>query len=200
MNHSMRFDKWVTWLVTAVLLYSAALLISAYCDGKGLAAWVWDRHQNQFSWYSRPLFLIPVCYYAYRRNLGLILGFMIMLFCSLFWFEAPAEVPSHVSAYLDWEKQLFFSNESLIPLFTLVVVVCVFLILLFTAFWQRNPVLGLILINAGTVAKVVVSVALAKETGAASIVPSLSSLIVVNLVAFVLWRVLKQKRATGEAI
>ena len=193
MNKSARFDKVVGFLVIAVLVYSTVLLIHAYYDGKNLATWVWDRHQNQFSWYSRPLFIVPACYYAYRQNLGLVIGFMAMLFCSLFWFRAPPDVPEHISNYLAWEKQLFFSNESMVPLMVLTIVVIAFLIGLFSAFWRQNPWIGLFLINAGTLVKIFVSIAIGKETGTAATVPSLSSLAVINLVAFVAWRLFRNK-------
>jgi len=183
-----RFDKFVASLVVVALLYSIALMVNAHLAGENIAAWVWDRHQNQFSWYSRPLFLIPACYYAYRRKFGLIVGFMAMLFCSLFWFAAPENVPEHVSGYLEWEKQLFFSSNSMAPIFSLLVAVVAFLVGLFSAFWYRSFWLGLILINAGTVMKIVVSTTLGNEFGTAVVIPSLSSLAIINLVAFFAWR------------
>ena len=33
--------------------------------------WVFERHQNQWSWYIRPLFVIPFCYFAYKEYMGL---------------------------------------------------------------------------------------------------------------------------------
>lgn len=195
MNTLIRFDRFVAFIIVVTLLYSAALLISAYFTGENLATWVWDRHQNQFSWYSRPLFLIPACYYAYRQKLWLIIGFMVLLFCSLFWFAAPLDVPEHVSDYLEWEKKLFFTNESFVPLLVLTVVVSGFLVALFSAFWHRNLWLGLLLVNAGTLLKIIVSIVLGKDLGTAAIVPSLSSLAVMNLAAFIAWRHFIKKRS-----
>ena len=199
MNKLTRFDRFVAIFVVATLLYSGAMLINAYFTVENLGAWVWDRHQNQFSWYSRPLFLIPACYYAYRQKFWMIIGFMTMLFCSLFWFAAPVSVPEHVSGYLEWEKQLFFSNESMVPLLVLTLVVIVFLVAMFSAFWRRNSWLGLIVINAGTILKIVISIALGKESGMAAIVPSLSSLVVINLAAFVTWRYFDNKEKGQNA-
>ena len=34
-----------------------------------VAAWAWARHHNILSWYIRPLFLLPFCFFAYRRSL-----------------------------------------------------------------------------------------------------------------------------------
>lgn len=178
----------VSWLVALALLYSAAMLFTAYLSGENLGEWVWQRHQNLFSWYSRPLFVVPACYYAYRRKPALIFGFMALLGCSLFWFAAPDNVPEHVVSFLDWEKELFFSNDSVFPLLLLVLVVTVFLVLLFYAFWQRSLWVGLLIINVGTVVKVIVSLVFGQQAGAAAVVPSLSSLAIINTVALMIWR------------
>lgn len=189
-----RFDSIVYCVVVAALAYSGIILFNAYAEGENIGAWIWDRHQNQFSWYSRPLFLIPACYYAYRQKLWLVIGCMVLLGCSLFWFAAPSVVSEQVSGYLEWEKRLFFSNESRLPLLLLVVVVAGFLFGLFFSFWNQNPWVGLILINAGTVAKVAVSVIAGKESGTAAIIPSLSSLAIINLAAFLVWCYFKKRR------
>ena len=110
-----------------------------------------------------------------------------------FWFTASDQVPESVSAYLEWEKQLFFSNESSMPLITLKVAVIVFLFGLFYAFWKRNPWYGLLLINVGTLIKIIVSIGFGKEVGMAAIVPSLSSIAFVNFVAFLIWRYYRKK-------
>lgn len=181
-------DRIVLWLIGLILLYSAAIFASAYVSGEDMGAWVWGRHQNLFSWYSRPLFMIPAAYYAYRRKLWQVLGFMTLLATSLFWFDAPATVPPAVSEYLAWEKQLFFTNENKLPLVALVIGVIVFLLLFFYSFWQRNAWYGLALINVGTVLKIVVSVIFGQDAGMAAIAPSLSSLLVINVFAWLLWR------------
>ena len=176
------------FMVVSALMYSAAILFNAHANGEHLGLWIWDRHQNQFSWYSRPLFLVPACYYAYRQNLWMIIGFTVLISCSLFWFAAPPNVSDQVSGYLEWERQLFFSDDSYAPLTLLSVVVVGFLFGLFYAFWTRNLWVGLFLINAGTITKIAVSVVLGKEAGTAAIVPSLSSLAIINVAAYVVWR------------
>ena len=181
-------DRLVAWLIGLILLYSVVIFAAAYVSGADMGAWVWGRHQNQFSWYSRPLFVIPAAYYAYRRKLLHIVGFMTLLATSLFWFPAPETVSPAVSEYLEWEKKLFFTNDNKVPLVALTIAVVVFLGLLFYAFWQRNLWYGLAVINAGTVLKVIVSITFGQDAGMAAIAPSLSSLLVINLFAWVLWR------------
>ncbi len=181
-------DRLVLWLIGLILLYSAIIFSAAYFSGADIGAWVWERHQNQFSWYSRPLFVIPAAYYAYRRKLWHVVGFMALLASSLFWFDAPASVSPSVSEYLEWEKRLFFTNNNKLPLLAFVFGVFAFLGLFFYAFWQRSPWYGLALINAGTVLKVIVSVVFGQDAGMAAIVPSFSSLLVINLFAWFLWR------------
>ncbi len=118
---------------------------------------------------------------------------MALLGCSLFWFEAPENVPPLIAGYLDWEKRLFFTNDSLLPLLLLVFAVIVFLFVLFYALWQRNLWIGLLIINIGTILKIVVSVGLGKQAGSSAIAPSLSSLAIINIFALVIWLLSKRR-------
>lgn len=185
---SKTLDRLAFWLIVVLLTYSAIRLGAAVASGTPVGPWIWERHQNLFSWYSRPLFIIPAAYYAYRRKPWFIAGFMALLGTSLFWFSAPATVSPAVSAYLEWERQLFLANDSALPLIALVGAVIIFLLLFFYALWRRSLWLGLGLINAGTILKIIVSMTLGAEAGKAAIAPSVSSLIVINLVAWGLWR------------
>tara|TARA_R110001599_G_scaffold26856_1_gene94559 strand:- start:5577 stop:5969 length:393 start_codon:yes stop_codon:yes gene_type:complete len=54
---------------------------------------------ESFSWYSRPLFIIPAAYYAYPRKVWHVLGFMLLLATSLFWFAAPATTDPAIRDY-----------------------------------------------------------------------------------------------------
>ena len=52
-------------------------------------SWVWARHHNELSWYVRPLFLLPFCFFAYKRSLWGIVVTLLVFPTSLFWFPAP---------------------------------------------------------------------------------------------------------------
>jgi hypothetical protein len=32
--------------------------------------WAWARHHNPLSWYIRPLFILPFCYFAYKKSMA----------------------------------------------------------------------------------------------------------------------------------
>ena len=52
--------------------------------------WAWARHHNPLSWYIRPLFILPFCYFAYQKSVrGMVLT-VVAVTSSMFWFPAPA--------------------------------------------------------------------------------------------------------------
>jgi hypothetical protein len=158
-------------------------------------AWVWARHHNIASWYVRPLFVLPYCWFAYRRNrLGL--AVTVLLFpTSLFWFPAPAQPSPEVERYLGLEQRVFLGSPW--ALAALGAAVAVFLVALATAFWRRSWVWGLAVLNAGTLVKVAWSVSAGGEAGRAAILPSLATLAVCNaaVLGAVYWRRSSRRRA-----
>jgi hypothetical protein len=166
-------------------------------------SWVWARHHNELSWYVRPLFLLPFCFFAYRRSFWGILLTLLVFPTSLFWFPAP-EIPTpRVAGYLAWERH-FLLEGSVVARVTLLVLVAAFFVALATAFWRRSWLWGLAVINAGTMLKVIWSVAFGGETGWASLVPSLFTLAVTDAaivlaVRWLKWRRSRQEDAVREA-
>jgi hypothetical protein len=49
-------------------------------------SWAWARHHNPLSWYIRPLFLLPFCYFAYKRSTWGIVLTLFALVTSMVWF------------------------------------------------------------------------------------------------------------------
>ena len=72
---------------------------------QNLAEWAWTRHHNPLSWYIRPLFLIPFCYFAWRRNLTGVAATLVALATSMFWFPALASPDPRVAEFLEAERQ-----------------------------------------------------------------------------------------------
>ena len=52
--------------------------------------WAWARHLNPLSWYIRPLFILPFCYFAYRKSVGGMALTVVAVTSSMFWFPVPA--------------------------------------------------------------------------------------------------------------
>jgi hypothetical protein len=151
--------------------------------------WVWARHHNVLSWYVRPLFIIPFCYFAYRRSVKGILLTLLVLPTSLFWFPAPENPDPKVVGYLAWERE-FVTGGPPGARVALLLLVVAFFVALAAAFWKRNWWYGLAVLNVGTLLKVVWSVGYAGERGWASLLPSVVTLVVCNaiILAATRWR------------
>src|ERR671914_527048 len=160
-------------------------------------SWVWDRHHNELSWYVRPLFLLPFCYFAYRRSVWGIVVTLLVFPTSLFWFPAPENPSSRVEGYLAWEHQ-FLTEGSVAARVALILLVVGFFVALAAAFWKRSWLWGLAVLNAGTLLKVIWSVVFGGAVGWASLAPSLFTLAVTDLVIPLAAYLLKRRRARQE--
>jgi hypothetical protein len=81
-----------------VLLAVAAMAAMGNLDEFG--AWAWERHHNVLSWYIRPLFFLPFCYFAYKRSLWGIVLTLLALATSMSWFPAPETTSPAVTEML----------------------------------------------------------------------------------------------------
>jgi hypothetical protein len=182
-------------MLATVLLALIALAATGSLDG--FLSWVWARHHNELSWYVRPLFLLPFCYFAYRRSLTGIVATLLLFPTSLFWFPAPENPSPRVEGYLAWERH-FLTEGNVVARVTLVVFVVAFFVALAAAFWKRSWLWGLAVINAGTLLKVIWSVAFGGATGWASLVPSLFTLAVTDAAILLAMRFLRRRRKRRE--
>ena len=160
-------------------------------------SWVWARHHNELSWYVRPLFLLPFCFFAYKRSLPGILATLLIFPTSLFWFPAPENPSPRVEGYLAWERQ-FLLEGSVVARVALVLLVATFFVALAAAFWRRSWLWGLAVLNAGTLLKVIWSVAFGGAAGWASLVPSLFTLAVTDAALLLAMRFLRHRRGRRE--
>jgi len=67
--------------------------------------WAWARHLNPLSWYVRPLFILPFCYFAYKKSARGIVLTLAAVTSSMFWFPVPATPDPRAVALLDVERQ-----------------------------------------------------------------------------------------------
>jgi hypothetical protein len=149
----------------------AVVVVAATGNTGEFVAWAWGRHHNVLSWYVRPLFLLPFCYFAYRRSLlGMTLT-LIALATSIFWFPAPAELSTAVNEMLGAETEYLTSNWTLWKVLIALLVPATFAAL-GLAFWKRSFVYGLAVINAAILFKIAWTFLFGTEAGAMSHLPA----------------------------
>lgn len=145
--------------------------------------WAWARHHNILSWYVRTLFLIPFCFFAYKKSLLGITLTLVALATSMFWFPAPVGDPGPaVREILDLEREYLLGEWTLTKIL-LAILVPVSFAGLAIALWQRSLVWGMVVINAMVLIKIVWTFVFTPGQGALlHLVPALFGLTVCNIV------------------
>ena len=160
-----------------------------------VAAWAWARHHNILSWYIRPLFLLPFCFFAYRRRLSGISITLIALATSMAWFPAPTTPSAAVVEMLKAEHDYLFGPWGLAKVLAALAIPATFAALAL-AFWRRSMAWGLIVINAAVLFKIGWTYAVSGTAGAtAHLVPALAGLVLVNAMVIGAARLLARRRS-----
>jgi hypothetical protein len=174
------YDK-LLGIVFGVL--TLAFLILAFTN-ESFFNWAYARHQNQLSWYIRPLFLLPFSYFAYKRSWAGIMATIFLMLTSMFWFPKPSIVGEQVKQFLDMEKQWLTGDWGASKIL-MALLVPISLIALGMALWKRSLLLGISVIVLIAVGKMVWSVLFAGEAGKSIFIPAILGLgICVGLVYF----------------
>ncbi len=156
---------------TLALVLLAVVVMAATGTIDEFAAWAWARHHNELSWYIRPLFLLPFCYFAYKRSLWGITLTIVALATSMFWFPAPERVDPRAAEFLAMEREYLTSDWTLWKVL-LALVVPISFAALAVAFWKRSLVWGLVVINAMVLVKIAWSFYFGDESGGLTLLPS----------------------------
>ena len=185
-----KYDTAIAFVCGALIVafIAAAFTVPSFWD------WLWQRHQNQLSWYIRPLFLIPLCWFAYKRSGAGIMATVLLLLTSMGWFPPPRQVSPRVQQFLQFEQQ-YLQGDWTPGKVLLTVMVPLSLAALAAALWRRNLWLGLAVMSLIAIAKTLWSVAFAGEAGASVIVPAALGLL---LCGGGLWCVAKLVRARAD--
>lgn len=164
-------------LLGTLLLIVTLAFITLLMTNQSFFDWAFARHRNQWSWYLRPVFLIPFCYFAYKRSWTGINVTLFCLFTSMVWFPEPDVVADNVNEFLEYEKQYLYGNWDVYKiLLTLTVPLSLFI--LGVAFWKRNLWLGIAVITLIATGKIVWSVYNAGDAGYSILVPAIIGFIV----------------------
>jgi hypothetical protein len=156
---------------TLAVVLTAVVAVAATGTIDEFAAWAWARHHNELSWYIRPLFLLPFCYFAYKRSLLGIVLTLVALATSMFWFPAPERVDPRVAEFLAVERE-YLTGDWMLWKVLLALVVPISFAALAVAFWKRSLVWGLAVINAMVLVKIVWSFYFGDASGGLVLLPS----------------------------
>ena len=148
----------------ALVLFAAAALAASGTTDE-FAAWAWARHHNVLSWYIRPLFLLPFCYFAYRQSLWGIVLTLLALATSMFWFPVPEHPSPAVNEMLASEREYLTADWTAWKVSIALLVPLTFAAL-GLAFWKRSLAWGLAVVNAAILFKIGWTFLFATEAGA----------------------------------
>lgn len=166
------------FFVLTVLFIILAMTNQSFFD------WAYERHQNQLSWYVRPLFIIPFCYFAYKRSWTGIMGTMFMVFTSMFWFPKPVSLSPQVVEFLEMEKEYLTGNWNLLKVL-IALLIPASLAALAIAFWKRSLLVGIAVMVFIALAKISWSVAFGGESGKSVLVPAMLGLLICIIIIFI---------------
>jgi hypothetical protein len=158
--------------------------------------WAFERHQNQWSWYLRPLFLLPYAYFAYQRRFSGMMASVLALFTSMFWFPVPDQVSAQALEFLAFEQDYLQSEWGLGKALLMLTVPIAFWAL-GLAFWRRSLLMGGVVMAVVALAKITWSIINAQEAGTSIVVPALTGLAVSAGLLLIVYRV-KKLRIEGE--
>jgi hypothetical protein len=192
-----RTEVTVTVAALGAVLLAVAAVTSTGTMGQFLT-WAWERHANVLSWYVRPLFVLPLALFSYRRSPSGIVLTLVALATSMFWFPAPAQVDPMVAEFLAFEREWLTSGWTPGKM-TQAVLAPVSLAVLCLVFWKRSLVLGLVVINAMALGKLAWGVIEGEGTGWAMQAPAVIGLALCDAGVLYAVRRVRRRPAHREA-
>ncbi|ARC86140.1 putative membrane protein [Clostridium argentinense CDC 2741] len=139
--------------------------------------WAFERHHNVLSWYIRPIFIIPIALFAYKKSFTGIFASIFALFTSMFWFPATVTSNPQVLSFLAFEME-YLKGAWTAPKIIMSLSVPIFFIALIIAAWKRNWkwLLGVVIVAAAL--KILWSVVFSGEAGMSILKPAITGLII----------------------
>lgn len=158
------------FLILTIAFISACMLSDPFLN------WVFARHQNQWSWYIRPILLIPFCLFAYRKSLAGISLSVLAIFTSMMWFNQPEFVSPQVQEFLNFEISWLQSEWNFNKILLIVSVPFSFFCLAL-ALWKRSLWMGIAVLVLMATGKIIWSITNAGESGTSILVPAIGGLV-----------------------
>lgn len=177
----LNFDK----MLASVFAILSILFVLFMALNNHLFEWAFARHQNVLSWYIRPIFMIPICYFAIKRSASGISVTIFLLLISMFWFPQPEVIDPNVEEFLAMEREYLKGHWTLQKV-AVTSIVPLSMGLLIWVLWKRNIKAGIGVIIGIAFGKIAWSVIEGGNSGAKVIVPALVGLIICLVAIF--WR------------
>lgn len=193
MNNMTRKLKQYDKSLAVILGVLTLLFLVLAFTNKTFFEWAYERHQNQLSWYLRPLFLIPFCYFAYKRSWAGILGTIFLLLTSMFWFTKPDVISEQAKQFLEMEKE-YLSGDWGFAKVLMSSLVPISLTALAVAFWKRSLWFGLTVIVFIAIAKMTWSVMFGGEAGKSIFIPAILGLVICIILIYIGFRKIEKKK------
>ena len=160
--------------------------------------WAWERHHNPLSWYIRPLFVLPFCYFAYKKSVWGVVATIVAVLSSMFWFPAPAAEDPRAAEFLAMERKYITGGWSLTKS-AMTALVPIWFFVLAWSFWRRSWIAGALVVNVGALLKVVWSFFYAGASAWSIIPPVVIGAVVINgVMLFVYWRIRRCAESSTE--
>jgi hypothetical protein len=156
---------------TLGLVLLAVMVVAATGNSDEFVAWAWERHHNVLSWYIRPLFFLPFCYFAYKRSLFGMTLTLVALATSMAWFPATETTSPAVIEMLAAEEEYLTGDWTMLKVLLALIVPITFAAL-GLAFWKRSLVWGLAVINGAVLIKTGWTFVLSTGSGAMAHLPA----------------------------
>lgn len=168
-----KYDK----AIASIFALLTIVFITVFFTNDTFFQWAFARHHNIGSWYMRPLFIVPMVYFALRKSYAGVALSIFCLFTSMFWFPTPEQTDPKVLSFLAYEMDYLKGTwDTKKILFSLTVPL--FFYLLIASAWQRKWRLLLYTVMLAALLKLLWSVESSGASGWSVAKPALVGLVI----------------------
>ncbi len=169
--------KKIDIILGTMFLIATGIFIWIFLSNDIFFNWAFERHHNILSWYIRPLFIIPVVIFAFKKSLTGVAASIFALFTSMFWFPTPAESSPQVLSFLGFEMD-YLKGIWNGPKILMSLAVPIFFLMLIIAAWKRNWKWLLATVIGAAVLKIIWSIVFSGDAGLSILKPAIMGLII----------------------
>ncbi len=130
-------NKKLDILIGILFLIATIVFVIVFLSNDTFFYWAFNRHLNILSWYIRPLFIIPIIFFAFKRSWSGIFCSIFLLFTSMFWFPAPVNPSLMEKEFLQFEMD-YLQGVWDIQKILISLLVPVFFILIIMSAWKHS--------------------------------------------------------------